>query len=67
MHPDPRLPRRSPHEARNALWAALVMVLVWGGNFSVQKQLFPVLTPGGFLFARYLIMPIAAAALLLWR
>ncbi len=67
MHPDPRLPHHSPHEARNALWAALVMVLVWGGNFSVQKQLFPVLTPGGFLFARYLIMPVAAAALLLWR
>ena len=67
MHRDPLLPTHSPHEARHALWAALLMVVVWGGNFSVQKQLFPVLTPGGFLFARYLVLPIAATALLLWR
>ena len=65
--PAPFPPTHSPTEARRALWAALLMVAVWGGNFSVQKHLFPILTPGGFLFARYLIMPLAAAALLLWR
>jgi drug/metabolite transporter (DMT)-like permease len=53
--------------ARHALWAALVLILVWGSNFTVQKAIFAALSPGGFLFARYLIMPVAAAALLCWR
>ena len=53
--------------ARHALWAALVMIAIWGANFSVQKVVFAALSPGGFLFARYLIMPLAAAALLLMR
>jgi drug/metabolite transporter (DMT)-like permease len=53
--------------ARHALWAALVLIVIWGANFSVQKQVFSALTPGGFLFARYLIMPIAASLLLIWR
>ena len=50
--------------SRHALWAALAIVVVWGANFSVQKMVFPVLQPGGFLFVRYLIMPLAAALLL---
>lgn len=41
-------------------------MLVWGANFSVQKAVFAALGPGGFLFARYLIMPLAAV-LLLWQ
>ena len=49
---------------RWALWAALAIIVVWGANFSVQKFAFTVLQPGGFLFARYLIMPVAAALLL---
>lgn len=53
--------------SRLALWAALALILVWGANFSVQKAVFDVIAPGGFLFARYLIMPLAAAALLCWR
>ena len=62
----------SPHPApvdrsRQALWAALVMIAVWGTNFSVQKVVFNALSPGGFLFARYLIMPLAATLLLCWR
>ena len=51
---------------RAALLLALALVLVWGSNFTVQKHLFTTLTPGGFLFARYLIMP-ACAVLLLWQ
>ena len=43
------------------------MVLVWGSNFSVQKAVFAAMSPGGFLFARYLVMPVAAAALLTYR
>ena len=54
-------------QARHALWAALVMVIVWGSNFTVQKAVFAALSPGGFLFARYLMMPVAATALLMWR
>ena len=56
----------APHSARarQALWAALALIVVWGANFSVQKEVFKVLSPGGFLFARYLIMPLAAALLL---
>ena len=54
-------------QARQALWAALAMIAVWGSNFSVQKAVFAALSPGGFLFARYLMMPVAATALLLYR
>ncbi len=56
-----------PDRARQALWAALAMVAVWGSNFSVQKAVFTALSPGGFLFARYLMMPVAATVLLLSR
>jgi drug/metabolite transporter (DMT)-like permease len=46
-------------------------VAVWGANFAVQKALFGVLPPAAFLFARYLLMPVCAALLLLhanqWR
>ena len=52
---------------RRALWVALVLVVIWGANFSVQKAVFDAITPGGFLFARYLIMPLAAVALLCTR
>ncbi len=51
---------------RAALLMALALILVWGANFSVQKAVFTALTPGGFLFARYLIMPVCAV-LLLWQ
>jgi len=65
---DTPLPQKTaPDRARQALWAAIAMVAVWGSNFSVQKAVFTALSPGGFLFARYLMMPVAAAALLLWR
>jgi len=53
--------------ARHALWAALALIVVWGANFTVQKAVFTALSPGGFLFARYLIMPVAAAGLLCLR
>ncbi len=43
----------------------MVIVVIWGANFAVQKTLFQHITPGAFLFARYLLMPLLAAALLL--
>ncbi len=53
--------------ATKALWVALVLIVIWGTNFSVQKAVFNVLSPGGFLFVRYLAMPLAAALLLCSR
>jgi drug/metabolite transporter (DMT)-like permease len=54
-----------------ALAAGLLVVVVWGANFTVQKALFDVLPPAAFLFARYLLMPFCAALLLMhsngWR
>jgi drug/metabolite transporter (DMT)-like permease len=52
---------------RKALWVAVLLILVWGSNFSVQKMVFTAMSPGGFLMVRYLVMPVAAALLLCWR
>jgi drug/metabolite transporter (DMT)-like permease len=66
--PPPALETPAPFDPRQraALLLALALVRVWGSNFSVQKAVFTALTPGGFLFARYLIMPVCAV-LLLWQ
>ena len=54
-----------------ALLVGTIVVCVWGANFAVQKALFEVMPPGAFLFARYLMLPVCAALLLLhangWR
>jgi NADH-quinone oxidoreductase subunit M len=55
-----------PHDQR-ALVVALVLIVIWGGNFTLQKYLFDLITPGGFLWARYLIMPVCALLLMRWR
>ncbi|HQR56280.1 MAG TPA: DMT family transporter, partial [Burkholderiaceae bacterium] len=57
---------RAISRQRAALLLAFALILVWGINFSVQKAVFTAVTPGGFLFARYLIMPVCAVALL-WQ
>ena len=44
---------------------AWVIVVIWGANFSLQKYAFAAMTPAGFIFARYLIMPVCALAMLL--
>ena len=66
----PTAPPATPGKAASshqqlALFAGLAVVAVWGANFAVQKALFDLLTPAAFLCARYLLMPICAAALLL--
>ena len=53
---------RRDRRARRALWVALLLIVIWGANFTVQKAIFQALSPGGFLFVRYLIMPVGAAA-----
>jgi drug/metabolite transporter (DMT)-like permease len=64
--PPPRNGPDEPTRQRAALLLSFGLILVWGGNFTVQKHLFAELTPLGFLFARYLIMPVCAT-LLLWQ
>ncbi|MBL8329710.1 MAG: DMT family transporter [Rubrivivax sp.] len=48
-----------------ALAAGLGVILVWGANFALQKTLFTLISPGAFLFARYLLMPACALLLML--
>jgi drug/metabolite transporter (DMT)-like permease len=62
---DPTAPLPHGEHQRLALAAGLLVILVWGANFAVQKALFTVLSPGAFLVARYLLMPAAAIALAL--
>lgn len=52
---------------RLALAMALLVILLWGSNYSVQKALMAQIGPGAMLFARYLVTPACAAALLLWH
>ena len=40
--------------------AAMILILIWGANFSVQKYLLDTLSPSGFLLGRYVIMPTCA-------
>ncbi len=60
-------PGASDHRAGLALAAALTLIVIWGVNFTVQKYVYSATGPGGFLFARYLIMPLCAVGLLFWR
>ena len=57
----------TPDLQRRALWIALVLIFVWGTNFTVQKLIFPILSPAGFLFVRFLMMPLCAALFLCYR
>jgi drug/metabolite transporter (DMT)-like permease len=59
-HPD------HPHQ-RLALFMALALVVIWGGNFTLQKYLLHLLTPDGFLLARYFTMPVCALMMFRWR
>src|SRR4029450_5535039 len=60
--------RRDPENSRQraALLLACALILVWGINFNVLKAVLTTLTPSGFLFIRYLMMPLCAAVLL-WQ
>ena len=58
--------RPHPHH-QLALFTALVLIVIWGANFTLQKHLLALMGPGGFLLARYLIMPACALLLMRWR
>lgn len=52
---------------RLALVVALILMLLWGSNYSVQKAVMAQIGPGAMVFMRYLITPACAVALLLWQ
>ena len=58
--------RHHPHQ-QLALFTAVFLIVVWGANFTLQKHLLSLMGPGGFLLARYLIMPTCALLLMRWR
>jgi drug/metabolite transporter (DMT)-like permease len=59
-------PTPHPHD-RLSLWVALGLIVIWGGNFTLQKYLFHLISPAGFLLARYILMPLSALLLMRWR
>ncbi len=62
------MPHRAAHpHQRLALLVALVLIVIWGVNFTLQKYLMAQMAPGGFLLARYLIMPVCALLMFRWR
>jgi len=63
------MPHRSPphpHD-RLSLMVALALIVIWGGNFTLQKYLFDIISPAGFLLARYTLMPLCALMLMRWH
>ena len=52
---------------RRALGAGLLLVLLWGAAFTIQKAAYAAMGPGGFLFGRSAVMTLCAVLLLLWR
>jgi len=46
---------------------ALALIVIWGGNFTLQKYLFDIISPAGFLLARYTLMPLCALMLMRWH
>ncbi|MBG9388006.1 DMT family transporter [Caenimonas aquaedulcis] len=46
---------------------AVVLVVIWGSNYSIQKGLLALLGPSGVVAARYVITALCALFILLWR
>ena len=56
--------RQGSHQGA-ALAVAVMLLTVWGTNFSIIKLVMSHITPGAFLFARYIVTPACAVLLLL--
>ena len=54
-------------EQQRALCAGMLLLLLWGASFSIQKAAYAAMSPGAFLFGRSLLMALCAVALLRWR
>ena len=59
--------RRSPASTVLPLLAGLAVILVWGLNFPLQKAILGQVSPVANVAVRYLIVPVCAVLLLLWR
>ncbi len=69
-HPAPPQlhPQAHPHPHQQlALLTALALLVIWGGNFTLQKYLLHLLSPAGFLLVRYTLMPVCALLMFRWR
>jgi drug/metabolite transporter (DMT)-like permease len=55
------------NSARLPLLAGLAVIAVWGLNFPLQKAILAHMSPVANVGLRYLITPVCALALLLWR
>lgn len=51
---------------RLALATGVGVIAVWASAFTIQKQVYAAMSASGFLFARYLLLPLIAALLLCW-
>jgi drug/metabolite transporter (DMT)-like permease len=56
-----------PRRSLAPLLAGLAVIVTWGINFPIQKALFGQVQPLGFLGLRYLLVPLCAVALLVWK
>ena len=52
---------------QRALSGGVLLVLLWGASFSIQKAAYAAMGPGAYLFGRSLLMALCARALLRWR
>ena len=52
---------------QRALFTGVLLVLLWGASFSIQKAAYAAMSPGAYLFGRSLLMALCALALLRWR
>lgn len=62
--PDRTMMAKQP---RGAFLLAVALVVIWGTNYSVQKSLLAQLGPSAVVAARYVVTPLCAVAILLWR
>ncbi len=58
--------RTGPRQAL-ALGVGLALIVIWATAFTIQKQVYQAMSASGFLFARYLFLPLCATVLLCLR
>jgi drug/metabolite transporter (DMT)-like permease len=56
-----------PQLQQRALLAGMLVVLIWGAAFTMQKAIYEAFSPQGYLLGRTLLMSLCAAGLLIWR
>lgn len=67
LRQDARMQSPAPAADGRSLAVGLLIILLWGLNFPLQKALMQAMQPEGFLFLRFALMPLLVGALLLRR